>query len=82
MSYYFHTHQASESDIEKNRSEDRPIPKHSPAAKEPAKLTSVPVALFGEHVQMNHRENNQPFKDAFDVSTFTIACQITVLMQL
>ena len=43
---YYRTHQTFESDMEKDmvdRSEDRPIPKHSPAAKEPADLcTSDP----------------------------------------
>ena len=36
-------------------------------AEEPLVSTCVPVAMFGNHVELNHSSNNQPFSTEFQV---------------
>ena len=54
------------SKVDEERSKPLPVPLPSPAV-EPEIVTSVPVALFGKHVEMKHGNNNQPFISEFSV---------------
>ena len=54
------------SKVEEERSKPVPVSMPYPAA-DPAIVTSVPVALFGKHVEMKHGNNNQPFITEFSV---------------
>ena len=56
------------SKVDEERSKPMPVPMPSPAA-EPEIVTSVPVALFGKHVEMKHGNNNQPFITEFSVGS-------------
>ena len=56
------------SKVGEERSKPVPVPMPSPAA-EPEIVTSVPVALFGKHVEMKHGNNNQPFISEFSVGS-------------
>ena len=56
------------SKADEERSKPVPVPMPSPAA-EPEIVTSVPVALFGKHVEMKHGNNNQPFISEFSVGS-------------
>ena len=46
--------------------ESAPATEPAPAEK-PLVSTCVPVAMFGNHVELNHSSNNQPFSTEFQV---------------
>ena len=46
--------------------ESAPVTEPAPAEK-PLVSTCVPVAMFGNHVELNHSSNNQPFSTEFQV---------------
>ena len=54
------------SKVDKERSKPVLAPVPYPAHK-PALVATVPVALFGKHVEMKHSDNNQPFITEFAV---------------
>ena len=63
--------QVSDREVETSKNDEegsKPVlgPTPSPVWK-PAIVASVPVALFGRHVEMKHRNNNRPFITEFAV---------------
>ena len=38
--------------------------------KPPMRHSAVPVAMFGSHVEQNHTQNNQGFRDEFEVCCY------------
>ena len=65
--------QVPESEMETSKVEEersKPVSVSMPhTAADPAIVTSVPVALFGKHVEMKHGNNNQPFITEFSVGS-------------
>ena len=55
-----------EPEDEAEEGEDDPVPK--PPAKFQNRTVPLPVALFGNHVEKKHANNNQPFVIEFEVA--------------
>ena len=57
--------EASKTGNEESAPVTEPVPAETPLVS-----TCVPVAMFGNHVELNHSSNNQPFSTEFQVKIF------------
>ena len=56
-----------ENGASKRDNEESALATESAPAEKPLVSTCVPVAMFGNHVELNHSSNNQPFSTEFQV---------------